>query len=83
MRRHLIPDGVITLLLVFGLGAILSLDTWDALWVSNVSLTWLLIPLWFGWRTGRLGKGAAWGLMITQAALVAYYIPASAGVSSW
>ncbi|MEL4504287.1 hypothetical protein AAEX63_03360 [Luteococcus sp. H138] len=83
MPRLFIIDIVVTLAVAAGFGWLLTTDFTEAFWASNVSLTWLLIPLWFGWRLRSPAKGAVWGLAMTWAGLAAYYLPVAGSSYAW
>lgn len=75
MTRPLLPDATVAVALAAALGYLLAVPSATAFWTSYVSLTWLLLPFWFGWRArdtkagGRGRSGHDLGL------LAAYYVP--------
>lgn len=83
MPRLIALEMVVTLALAGASGWLLSVGSADAFWASNVSLTWLLLPLWFGWRAGGVARGAALGTVNTQLALGAYYFAAAGHAAGW
>lgn len=74
MIRRLLPDAIVAVALAAVLGYLLAVPSNTAFWASNVSLTWLLLPFWFGWRARDIKAGAVIGLGITWLCLAAYYV---------
>ena len=74
MVRRLLPDATVAVALAAALGYLLTMPSAAAFWTSNVSLTWLLLPFWFGWRARDAKAGALTGLGMTWLCLAAYYV---------